>query len=164
MTLDEVVATASSERCHLIEVTGGEPLLQPEVLPLMTALCDAGMTVLLETSGALDIEPVDDRVRIILDLKPPGSGEDSSNLWSNLEHIKSTDEVKFVVSGRDDFLWTVNAIEQHDLTRRCEVLVSPVHGRVEPADLASWILESRLRLRLQVQLHKIIWGPRTRGV
>lgn len=148
----------------LIEVTGGEPLLQPEVFPLMGRLADSGHLVLLETSGACDIGPVDPRVRIILDLKTPGSGEEAANLWENLPKLKATDEVKVVVCDRADFDWTVGHVRSHRLTERCEVLISPAHGRVEPASLADWILESGLPLRLQVQLHKQLWGPDARGV
>jgi 7-carboxy-7-deazaguanine synthase len=148
----------------LVEVTGGEPLLQPEALPLMARLADAGRTVLLETGGALDIGPVDPRVRIILDLKTPGSGEAAANRRENLPLLKPTDEVKVVVCDRDDFDWAVAQVRAHHLVDRCPVLMSPVHGRVEPAELASWILEAGLPLRLQVQLHKILWDPSARGV
>jgi 7-carboxy-7-deazaguanine synthase len=148
----------------LVQVTGGEPLLQPEVHPLMTALADAGRTVLLETSGACDTTPVDPRVRVILDLKTPGSGESAANRFENLAHLRPHDEVKVVVCDRPDFDWSLEIIRQHDLTARCPVLLSPAFGQVEPADLAAWILESRLPLRLQPQLHKLLWGPTRRGV
>ncbi|MBX6311648.1 MAG: radical SAM protein [Isosphaeraceae bacterium] len=164
MPLDEVVARAMAYGDRLVEITGGEPLLQPEVLPLMTRLADAGRTVLLETSGSLDISPVDPRVRIILDLKTPGSGEVEANLWSNLDRLKPTDEVKFVICDRDDFRWAVAQVEAYRLAERCPVLISPVYGRVDPTDLAAWILETGLPLRLQIQLHKLLWGPDTRGV
>jgi 7-carboxy-7-deazaguanine synthase len=164
LTLDQVVARALALGGNLAEVTGGEPLLQPEVFPLLTRLADAGRTVLLETSGALDIAPVDPRVRIILDLKTPGSGEADANYWPNLDRLRPTDEVKLVVCGRDDFDWAVARVREHHLAERCAVLVGPAHGEVEPAELASWILESNLPLRLQVQLHKLLWGPDARGV
>ena len=164
ISIDEIVEKTLGYRNSLVEITGGEPLLQPEVFPLMTRLCDAGLTVLLETSGALDIQPVDPRVRIILDIKTPGSGEASANLWSNLDHLKPSDEVKFVITDRDDFSWSVDVVAKYELTRRCPVLVSPAHDRVEPIDLAAWLLESGMEARLQIQLHKILWGPKTRGV
>ena len=164
LPIGEVVDRALATGDRLIEVTGGEPLLQPEVLPLMTALADAGRTVLLETSGAVDIAGVDPRVAIILDVKTPGSGEVASNLDGNLARLKPVDEVKYVVSDRDDFDWAVAHARAHDLTSRVAVLVGAVHGRLDPAELASWILESGLPLRLQVQLHKLLWGPDTRGV
>jgi 7-carboxy-7-deazaguanine synthase len=164
MTLDQVVAAALGLGDRLVEVTGGEPLLQPEVLPLMSRLADAGRTVLLETSGALDITPVDPRVRIILDVKTPGSGEAGANDWANLGRLRPGDEVKFVVCSRDDFDWAVAQVRAHGLTDRCPVLIGPVHGRVAPAELAAWILEAGLPLRLQLQLHKLLWGPDARGV
>jgi 7-carboxy-7-deazaguanine synthase len=130
----------------------------------MSRLADAGATVLLETSGSLDIAPVDPRVRIILDLKTPGSGEQAKNLSSNLGRLKPIDEVKFVVCDRGDFDWVVGQAGSHDLFRRCPVLVAAAHGRTEPRDVAGWILESGLPFRLQIQLHKILWGEETRGV
>jgi 7-carboxy-7-deazaguanine synthase len=162
--LDEVIERTLATGDRLIEVTGGEPLLQPEVYPLMTALADAGRLVLLETSGAVDIAGVDSRVAIILDVKTPGSGESAANLDGNLARLKPIDEVKYVVSGRDDFDWAVAHVRAHDLTSRVAVLVGAVHGRVDPTDLAAWVLETGLPLRLQVQLHKLLWGPDTRGV
>jgi 7-carboxy-7-deazaguanine synthase len=164
LTLDEVLGRALALGDRLVEITGGEPLLQLEVLPLMTRLADAGRTVLLETSGALDIEPVDRRVHVILDLKTPGSGEVEANLWSNLDRLKPTDEVKFVLCDRADFDWAVEQVRTHRLTDRCPVLFSAAYGLVNPTDLAAWILESRLPVRLQVQLHKILWDPSARGV
>lgn len=164
LTIDDVVLRALALGDPLVEITGGEPLLQPEVFPLMTRLADAGRTVLLETSGAIDITPVDPRVRIILDLKTPGSGEVAANFWPNLDRLKPTDEVKVVVCDRADFEWAVAQIRGHRLAERCAVLISPVPGLVEPADLAAWILACGLPLRLQLQLHKLLWGPETRGV
>jgi 7-carboxy-7-deazaguanine synthase len=164
LTLDEVVVRALALGDRLVEVTGGEPLLQPEAFPLLTRLADAGRTVLLETSGAIDIGPVDPRVHVILDLKTPGSGEVAANLWENLARLEPGDEVKFVVCDRADFDWAVAQVRAHRLLDRCPVLLSAVHGRVDPAALASWILETGLALRLQVQLHKVLWGPTARGV
>jgi 7-carboxy-7-deazaguanine synthase len=130
----------------------------------MTHLADAGRMVLLETSGALDIGPVDPRVHVILDLKTPGSGEVEANLWSNLDRLKATDEVKFVLCDRADFAWAVAQVITHSLTDRCPVLFSPAFGQVHPTELAAWILESRLPVRLQLQQHKILWDPNARGV
>lgn len=148
----------------LIELTGGEPLLQPEALPLMSRLADAGHLVLLETSGARPIAGVDPRVRILLDLKTPGSGESAANRWENLALLKPTDEVKIIVCDRDDFDWAADRVREHRLDERCPVLLGPAHGRVEPGELAEWILQSGLHLRLQLQLHKQLWGAETRGV
>ena len=162
--LDEVVSRALATGDRLIEVTGGEPLLQPEVFPLMSSLADAGRTVLLETSGAVNIAPVDPRVTIILDVKTPGSGEAAANLEANLALLKPTDEVKYVVCDRDDFDWAVAHVRAFGLSSRVPVLVGAAHGRVDPTELAAWVLETGLPLRLQVQLHKLLWGPTARGV
>ena len=164
MSLDVVVTLALALGDDLVEITGGEPLLQLEVYPLMSRLADAGKTVLLETSGALDTGAVDPRVRVILDLKTPGSGEEEANVWSNLELLRPTDELKFVLCDRADFDWAVNVVREHRLTERCPVLFSPAFGQVNPTDLAAWILESRLPVRLQLQQHKILWDPKARGV
>jgi 7-carboxy-7-deazaguanine synthase len=151
--------------CPLVEITGGEPLLQADVFPLMTELADAGKTVLLETSGAHDIGPVDPRVYIILDLKCPDSGESHRNLWSNLEVLKATDQIKFVIASRGDWDWTERAIREHRLDVRFQCLVSAVFGAVELVDLVGWLLESGLdRVRFQLQLHKFVWEPTKRGV
>jgi 7-carboxy-7-deazaguanine synthase len=164
LPVDDVVHRALAFDTPLVEVTGGEPLLQAEVLPLMTRLADTGRRVLLETSGAHDIAPVDRRVHIVMDLKCPDSGECEHNLWSNLDRLKPTDEVKFVIASRRDFDWMIATVRRHDLTTRFAVLVSPVFGRVEPRDLADWVLDSGLQLRLQLQLQKLIWEPKARGV
>jgi 7-carboxy-7-deazaguanine synthase len=162
--LDDVVSRALDLGDRLVEITGGEPLLQPEVFPLMTRLADAGRTVLLETSGALDTGPVDPRVHIILDVKTPGSGEAEANLWGNLARLKPIDEVKFVICDRGDFDWSVDVVRSHGLTGRCALLFSASFGQVDPTTLAAWILESRLPVRLQLQQHKILWDPSARGV
>jgi 7-carboxy-7-deazaguanine synthase len=164
LTVDEVVARTLALGDELVEITGGEPLLQREVHPLMSRLADAGKTVLLETSGALDMGQVDQRVHVILDIKTPGSGEAGANLWSNLALLKPSDQVKFVICCRDDFDWSVAQARAHGLAGRCPVLFSPGFGQVSPTDLAAWILESRLPLRLQIQLHKVLWDPHARGV
>jgi 7-carboxy-7-deazaguanine synthase len=162
--IDEIITRVEELGDDLVEITGGEPLLQPEVYALMTRLADAGKTVLLETSGAVDIADVDPRVRTILDIKTPGSGEVEANVWSNLERLKSTDEVKVVVCDRRDFDWAAELIRTHRLPERCPVLFSAAFGAVNPTDLAAWILESRLVVRLQLQQHKILWDPNARGV
>jgi len=162
--LDEVVKQALAFNTTLVEITGGEPLLQPLVLPLMARLAEAGRTVLLETSGAHDVGPVDRRVHIIMDLKCPDSGECERNHWPNLNRLKCSDEIKFVIASRRDFDWAVETICEHHLDRRFSVLLSPVFGEVEPLDLATWLLESRLNVRLQLQQHKFIWDPQARGV
>ncbi len=162
--LDEIAARAMALGDDLVEITGGEPLLQPEVHPLMTRLADAGKTVLLETSGAVDTAAVDPRVRIILDIKTPGSGEVAANIWTNLDRLKPIDEVKLVVRDRADFDWAAEIVRAHRLVDRCPVLFGAVFGALDPTDLASWILESRLPVRLQLQQHKILWDPAARGV
>ncbi|MGC8643940.1 MAG: radical SAM protein [Isosphaeraceae bacterium] len=164
MNLDVVVEQALALGDNLVEITGGEPLLQDEVYPLMTRLADLGKTVLLETSGAIDTRRVDPRVHVILDLKTPGSGEVDANVWSNLDRLKPTDELKFVLCDRTDFDWAANVVREHRLTERCPVLFSAAFGRLSPTELAAWILESRLAVRLQLQQHKILWDPRARGV
>jgi 7-carboxy-7-deazaguanine synthase len=164
LAVEEVVSRALKLGDALVEITGGEPLLQPEVYPLMAQLADAGKTVLLETSGALDIAAVDPRVRVILDIKTPGSNEVDANEWSNLGRLKPTDEVKFVVCDRADFEWAAGIVLTHRLGERCPVLFSAAFGQLAPTELARWILESRLPVRLQLQQHKILWDPNARGV
>ena len=163
MTRAEVLSQTLAFDCPLIEITGGEPLLQREVLPLMMALCDAGKTVLLETSGAHDVSAVDPRVRIIMDLKCPDSGECERNLWANLERLKPSDEIKFVIASRRDWDWTAETVRKHHLDTRFTVLVSAVFG-LALRDLADWVLTSQLNLRMQLQMHKFIWEPTARGV
>jgi 7-carboxy-7-deazaguanine synthase len=139
-------------------------MLQVEVLPLTQRLADAGLTVLLETSGAHDLAAVDRRVHIVMDLKCPDSGECDNNRWQNLEVLKPTDEIKFVIASRHDFDWTARTIRSHRLDERCVVLLSPAFGAVTPLDLATWLLDSGLQVRMQLQLHKHIWDPQARGV
>jgi 7-carboxy-7-deazaguanine synthase len=165
MTLDEIVAKVRDFGCPLVEVTGGEPLLQPACLPLLAMLCDAGFTVLLETSGAHDIAPVDPRVHRIMDLKTPSSGECSRNLGTNIAHLTERDEVKFVVGSREDYEWTREKMREHDLASTVRaVLLSPVFGKIAPSDIVAWMLEDKLPARFQLQMHKFIWEPRARGV
>lgn len=148
----------------LVAVTGGEPLAQPGTLALLRALCDAGRTVLLETSGAFDIAPVDPRVRRILDVKTPGSGMEERNRPENLALLRSTDELKFVLVDRGDYEWSRELVRRERLAERCEVLFSPVRERLDPAELAKWILDDGLPVRLQLQLHRLLWPDRDRGV
>jgi 7-carboxy-7-deazaguanine synthase len=148
----------------LVELTGGEPLLQPEAFDLMAALADAGKIVLLETSGLVSIAGVDPRVHIIMDLKCPDSDECETNVWDNLTLLKRTDQIKFVIASRRDFDWAVHTIRQHALDSRFIVLLSSVFSRVAPRVLAEWLLDSHLNVRMQLQLHKYIWEPDARGV
>jgi 7-carboxy-7-deazaguanine synthase len=163
-TLEEVENAVVALKTRLVEITGGEPLLQDEVVPLMARLANRGLTVLLETSGAHDIGRVDRRVHIIMDLKCPDSGECDANRWENLEVLKRSDEIKFVIASRRDFDWSVDAVRTHRLHERFSVLLSPVFGVVQPVELAEWLLTSELPLRMQLQLHKYIWDPDVRGV
>jgi 7-carboxy-7-deazaguanine synthase len=164
-SLDEIVSQVGGFHCPLVEITGGEPLLQKNVLPLMKMLCDAGHTVLLETSGARDISPVDARVHRIMDLKTPGSGEVEKNLWSNIEHLRTTDEVKFVIGSREDYDWSRDKVARFELSKRCHaVLFSPIFGRIDPREIVEWILADQLDVRFQLQMHKFIWSPTQRGV
>lgn len=151
--------------CPLVEITGGEPLLQKNVLPLMTTLCEAGRTVLVETSGAHDISQVDPRVHRIMDMKTPGSGECGRNLVENIAHLTQRDEVKFVIGSREDYEWSRARVLEFSLHTRCRaVLFSPIFGRIEPVEIVDWIIADRLPVRFQLQMHKFIWNPAERGV
>jgi 7-carboxy-7-deazaguanine synthase len=158
LALGEVMARVAAYGTPTVCVTGGEPLAQKNCLALLAALCDAGYSVSLETSGALDIAGVDARVARIVDIKAPGSGEVARNRWQNLEHLTRRDEVKFVLADRADYEWARTTLRTHALETRCPVLFSPVAGELAPAQLAEWILADRLPVRMQVQLHKILWG------
>ena len=157
-TIASVLAEVAKYPAKQVCVTGGEPLAQKECLPLLSALCDAGYDVSLETSGALDIAGVDPRVARIMDLKAPASGEVERNRWENLAHLTAHDEIKIIIAARADYEWARQMIRQHDLPRRCPVLLSPAQGLVEPRDLAEWILADGLQVRFQMQLHKLLWG------
>lgn len=159
-----LVKAALGYTTRLVLVTGGEPLLQAATLPLLTSLTDAGQTTLLETNGSLPIREVDGRVHRILDVKCPGSGMAEHNDWANLELLTPRDEVKFVISDQADFAWSLKVIREYQLAARLPVLISPVFGEVPVKEAAAWILESRLPLRLNLQLHKYLWGPEARGV
>jgi 7-carboxy-7-deazaguanine synthase len=161
----DVLSRALDLGTPLVEVTGGEPLLQPGVFPLLTELCDAGKTTLIETSGEADVARVDPRVHKIMDLKCPGSGESHRNRWSNLEHISPRDEIKFVLADRADYEWMREVVSSRDLTRRTpSLLASVVAGKLEARRLVEWVLEDALPVRVQLQLHKIIWGSEATGV
>ena len=164
-SLEDIFAEVLAFDCPLVEITGGEPLLQKNVLPLMTALCNADRTVLIETSGAHDISRIDPRVHRIMDLKTPSSGESERNLYVNIAFLNRHDEVKFVIGTREDYEWSREQIERHGLAERVRaVLLSPVFGAIEPRQIVEWMLEDRLRARFQLQIHKLIWESRARGV
>ena len=164
-SLDDVIGEVDRYGCSLVEVTGGEPLLQEEVYPLMQRLLDSGKTVLLETGGHRSTERVPAEVVTILDVKCPGSGEVAKNDWTNLKRLRPKDEVKFVVKDRADYEFARDVIARYDLpSRAAAVLLSPVHGVLDPKTLSEWMLADRLPARLQLQLHKYIWSPTTRGV
>jgi 7-carboxy-7-deazaguanine synthase len=163
-SVDEILGKIDSFGCRLVEVTGGEPLAQPESIPFIARLCDAGYTVLVETSGAIDIAPVDQRAHVILDIKCPGSGMTDRMHWPNLKMLAAKDEVKFVLADRKDYDWAREIMAQYDLAGRCPVLMSPAFGALEPRLLAEWVLADRLPVRFQLQIHKFIWAPDMRGV
>ncbi len=164
-TLDDIESEVLGHDIPMVEITGGEPLLQKNVLPLMTRFCDVGKRVLIETSGAQDISVIDPRVHRIMDLKTPSSGESEKNLCSNLDHLTERDEVKFVTGSREDYEWARNAIRKHDLEHRCaNVLFSPVFGKIDPKSMVAWILKDKLHARFQLQMHKFIWEPTKPGV
>lgn len=156
--IGEILAAVARHPTRHVTVTGGEPLAQKGSLDLMTALCDAGYDVSLETSGALPIDAVDPRVSRIVDVKTPGSGEADRNLWNNLDCLAAHDEVKFVLVDEADYRWAANIVAEYRINERCAVLFSPAHGSVEPRDLAEWILRDGLNVRMQIQLHKFLWG------
>ena len=155
--IESILDEVAGHRVRHVCVTGGEPLAQKRCIALLAKLCDAGYEVSLETSGALDIAGVDARVRRVVDLKAPGSGEVARNRWSNLADLRAHDQVKFVLAGRADYEWAVAAVHEHAIASRCAVLFSPVHGALAPRDLAEWILADRLPVRFQLQLHKLLW-------
>lgn len=163
MSLDEILAAVDAYACPLVEVTGGEPLVQEEVHDLLRELCDRGYETLLETGGSIDIGRVDPRVRRIVDFKCPSSGMMKKNCWPNVGHLRVTDEVKFVIGSREDFDWSIERIREYEIDRKCPILMSAVFGVLPPVELAQWILASRLNVRLQLQMQKYIWEPSVRG-
>lgn len=158
MTLEAIMDEVARYAPRYVTVTGGEPLAQRNCLPLLRALCDKGYAVSLETGGALDVSGVDARVVKVLDIKTPASGEEQKNLWSNLEHLSPHDEIKFVLCDEVDYQWAKQVLQERELVQRCAVLFSPAQGQLAAKDLAEWILRDQLPVRLQVQLHKLLWG------
>ncbi|MBK6913634.1 MAG: 7-carboxy-7-deazaguanine synthase QueE [Ignavibacteriales bacterium] len=163
-SIDKIVNRIKSYNCNLVEITGGEPLMQNECLDLMKKLCESGFDVLLETSGSLPIDSVDSRVMIIMDLKCPSSGMLKKNLYTNIRFLKKNDEVKFVIGNREDYEWSKEIISKYELKRKCRILFSVVFSTLEPVTLVNWILEDKLDVRFQLQMHKFIWHPETKGV
>ena len=164
MPLDEVLAQVRVYGCRLIELTGGEPLLQKDSFTLMQTLLDEGHTVLCETSGSLDIRSVDPRAVVIMDIKCPGSGMSETMRWENIEAIKPKDQIKFVIKDRTDYLWAIEILERYQLLKRAPVLFSPAFGFLDPKPLAEWVLKDGLDINLQLQIHKYIWHPQARRV
>lgn len=161
---EDVLAEVAAHGCRLVELTGGEPLSQPAAFPFVTRLLDGGYDVLIETSGHVPLDGLDRRAVAIVDVKAPGSGESHRMHWPNLALLKPTDEAKFVIAGRPDYEWSRGLVRERGLAGRCAVLFSPVHGALDPGELARWILEDGLPVRLQVQLHKYLWPGVERGV
>lgn len=158
LELGEILGRVAEHSPRFVTVTGGEPLAQRPCRQLLAALCERGYEVSLETSGALDIAGIDSRVSIVMDLKTPGSGEERRNLYANISHLARKDQVKFVICDRTDYEWSRAKLAEHQLAQRCEVLFSPCHGQLNPTDLAEWILQDHLPVRMQVQLHKLLWN------
>ncbi|MBU3735933.1 MAG: 7-carboxy-7-deazaguanine synthase QueE [Methylobacterium sp.] len=158
MSESQILERVAEYGTPYVTVTGGEPLAQKGCIPLLKKLCDAGYDVSLETGGALDISTVDPRVSVILDVKTPGSGEVEKNLWQNLDRLRPMDEVKFVLCDRADYDWARQVLAERGISRKCTVLFSPVYSTLNPHDLAEWVLQDKLPVRMQVQLHKILWG------
>ena len=160
MDIDEILQKVADFGAHYVTVTGGEPLAQKECYLLLQALCDADYSVSLETGGKMDIAPVDARVSVILDIKTPASNEEKNMLWSNIDHIKQKDEIKFVLCNRADYDWAKVKITELNLIQKCPVLLSPSYHELPAEQLAAWVLEDKLPVRMQVQLHKILWGEK----
>lgn len=164
-SLSSIIETVHQNGCRQVCITGGEPLLQANVFPLMSQLCDAGYKVSLETGGSLPTDPVDPRVHIILDIKCPGSGMSDKNLWGNLPRLRTHDEVKFVLADRADYDYALGVVDNYQVEKRVNhILFSPVHGKLNPQDLVEWILEDKRQIRVNLQIHKYIWTPETQGV
>lgn len=164
LSVDAIVTSVEALGTLLVEITGGEPLAQSGSIALMRQLVNRGFRVMIETSGAIDIAPIPDAVHIIMDIKPPGSGEAHSNRYENLEHLKITDEIKFVVASESDFQWVLDITTKYRLTKICQVLISPAFGLVKPQSVVEWMLSTAEPFKLNMQWHKHIWHPRTRGV
>jgi 7-carboxy-7-deazaguanine synthase len=163
-SIEEIINEVKKYNCKLVEVTGGEPLVQKECLDLMKRLCDEGFDVMLETGGSLTIKDIDERVQIIMDLKCPSSKMEKKNLYENINFLKPKDELKFVIGNREDYDWSQEIISKYDLKTKSEILFSVVFGELEPVILVNWIIEDKLDVRYQLQMHKYIWHPETKGV
>jgi len=165
MSVHQVIDEVEKYKCKLVEITGGEPLVQmEECLDLMNKLCELGYEVMIETGGSLSIKDIDLRVKIIMDLKCPSSGMERKNLYENIKYLKSTDELKFVIGNREDYDWSKEIIKKYNLIGKFEILFSVVFGKIEPVELINWIIEDKLDVRFQLQMHKYIWHPETKGV
>jgi len=165
MSAQQVIDEVEKYDCKLVEVTGGEPLVQmEECLELMIKLCDLGHEIMIETGGSISIKEIDPRVKIIMDLKCPSSGMEKKNLYENVQYLKPIDELKFVIGNREDYEWTKTILGKYNLHGKCEILFSAVFGELEPVQLVNWILEDKLDARFQLQMHKYIWHPETKGV
>jgi 7-carboxy-7-deazaguanine synthase len=164
LSIGDIITEIRKYNCSLVEITGGEPLFQSESLDLMKQLAENGFEVLLETGGSLPVQNIDPRVRIIMDLKTPSSGMLKKNLYENINFLKKEDEVKFVIGSREDYLWSKNIVEKYSLEKKHHVLFSVVFGKLLPVELVNWILEDKLNVRFQLQMHKFIWKPEERGV
>lgn len=163
-SIEEIIHEVKKFNCKLVEVTGGEPLVQDETLNLMEILCNEGFDVMLETGGSLPIKDIDERVLIVMDLKCPSSKMEKKNLYENINFLKPEDELKFVIGNREDYDWSKEIISRYDLQNKSEVLFSVVFGELEPVSLVNWIIEDKLDVRYQLQMHKYIWHPETKGV
>ena len=165
ISIPEIISEVKKYDCKLVEITGGEPLVQiDECLDLMKQLCNEGFEVLIETGGSLTIKDIDSRVKVIMDLKCPSSGMEKKNLYENIDYLKPSDELKFVIGSREDYDWSKENIFKYSLDKKCEILFSVVFGKLEPVHLVNWILEDKLNVRFQLQMHKFIWHPETKGV
>lgn len=164
MSMEDILTEIKKYDCDVVEITGGEPLIQKEVLPLMQILCDSGYKVLIETGGSLPIENIDQRVHVIMDLKCPSSKMMKKNKYENLQFIKPIDELKFVIGSREDYDWSKEIIEKYQLQGKCEILFSVVFESLQPVELVNWIIEDSLKVRFQLQMHKFIWDPKKKGV
>jgi 7-carboxy-7-deazaguanine synthase len=164
MPIDEIIGKVRSLGADLVEITGGEPLMQEESVDLMRRLCDAGVKVMLETNGTYDLTPVDPRVIIVMDVKAPSSGHVDTNLWSNLDVLSDNDEIKVVINDRDDYEWARHVLTERNVIGRFRITFSPVFGSIDHKDLAAWLIEDNLPVRMGFQLHKMIWGGDAKGV
>ena len=164
LSIEDIIKEIRVYNCSLVEITGGEPLFQDESWSLMKQLADEGFEVLIETGGSLSIKNIDHRIKIIMDLKTPSSGMLKKNLYENITYLENEDEVKFVIGGREDYLWSKEMVDKYSLDKKSSVLFSVVFGKLLPVELVNWILEDKLNVRFQLQMHKLIWNPLERGV